>query len=257
MLAMLAVMLLAAVGFARLGVWQLDRAVERGEARAAAEAATAAGVPATPIDDVLPPQTTFRSTMVTAHVAAEGEYEADQLVVTGRVADGRPVELVLAPFRVASSGALIAVVRGWRAAGSPVPAPPDGQVALTGWLQAGEGGGELAGSTTDAISPAQLVNRWGGPMYTGYLVLEQSGPADGLPSLGLPEERSRIDWRSLGYALQWWIFGLLALGLWWRMVRDEAASERAQEPGRAPDPGRTPEAGHAPEPAPKPEQARP
>ncbi|WP_230685068.1 hypothetical protein [Cellulomonas sp. JZ18] len=36
--------------------------------------------------------------------------------------------------------------------------------------------------------------------------------------------------QNLAYAAQWWIFGLFAVGLWWRLVRDEAA-------GRPPVPG--------------------
>ncbi len=122
------------------------------------------------------------------------------------------------------------------------PAPS----TLVGWLHVGEAAGAtgLPDGQTDAISPAELVNRWGGPIYTGYLVLESVDPGPG-PRSGPdgPEPvpgAGGVDWRNLGYALQWWMFGIFAVALWWRMVGDEASvqAEAAEEAGSAQGPGR-------------------
>lgn len=223
MLVLLAVFLIAAAVFARLGAWQLDRALARGEARAQAEVAATASAPAEDLGEVLAPQTTFTSDLVARHITTVGEFEGDQVVVLGRYHDGEQGVLALAPFRVADTGALLAVVRGWAATVDEISPAPTGDVTLTGWLQAGEAVGEgFEGDTTDAVSPAELVNRWGGPIYTGYLVLE-SPTQTGLAMLEPPgRPDAGVDWRNLGYALQWWLFGLFAVALWWRMVGDEA-----------------------------------
>jgi cytochrome oxidase assembly protein ShyY1 len=236
MLALLVLMLAAAAVCARLGVWQLDRA----HVGAQADEPVAGQQTTAPLDDVLQPQTSFRGDLVARQVAVTGTFEADgQLLVTGRVVDGRPAYLVLTPLRVASAGggdvaaAVLPVVRGWVA--SPDDAAsldvPAGEVEVTGYLQASEASGALdpSAATTDAISSAQLVNVWGGPIYSGYLALAGSDPAQPagltpLPPL-VPDDGEGWDLRNLGYAAQWWIFGVFAAGLWVRLVRDEAHGE--------------------------------
>jgi len=77
----------------------------------------------------------------------------------------------------------------------------------------------------DAISPAELVNLWGGPIYSGYLVLADARP-DQESAITLLEPPTTgggggLNLQNLAYALQWWIFGVFAVALWGRMVRDE------------------------------------
>jgi cytochrome oxidase assembly protein ShyY1 len=180
---------------------------------------------------VLAPQTTFTSDMVGRHVSVTGTFGPDELLVTGRVRDGRVGDLVLSPLTVEGTGAVLPVVRGWvpdAADPAASAAPPAGTVHLVGWLHVGEAAGAtgLPDGQTDAISPAELVNRWGGPIYTGYLVLESVTPAQdpGVSVMGPPVPgKGGVDWRNLGYALQWWMFGIFAVVLWWRMVGDEAS----------------------------------
>jgi cytochrome oxidase assembly protein ShyY1 len=242
MLVLLVLLLAAAAVCARLGVWQLDRAHLREQAD---EPVAGEGTWA-PLEDVLRPQTSFRGELEDRQVAVTGTYQADgQLLVPGRVVDGSPAYLVLTPLRVApgdeaSADAVLPVVRGWVT--SPDDADlqvPTGPVAVTGHLQASEASGALdeSAGTTDAISSAQLVNVWGGPIYSGYLALADSDPAQpaGLTPLPapVPDDGGRWDLRNLGYAAQWWIFGLFAVGLWVRLVRDEAAGE--PRPGEGDD----------------------
>ena len=239
MLVLLVVLLAAAAVCARLGAWQLDRAQARGAQAEQASVASREGAPAVPLDDVLAPQTSFDGDLLGRTVAVTGTYEPDgQLVVPDRSLDGRTGSIVLTPLRVAGGvgdGAVLPVARGWVASADDAGAPPAGEVRLVGYLQAAEGSGALdpGAGTAESISTAQLVNLWGGPIYSGYLVLAESSPAQdaAVEALGPPQPRggSGYDVRNLGYALQWWIFGLFAVGLWLRLVRDEAAGE--PEPG--------------------------
>src|SRR5699024_204787 len=111
---------------------------------------------------------------------------------------------------------------------------PDGEVELTGFLAASdpaEAGLDpqiQTGAHVRAVSPAQLVNIWGGPMYSRQLRVEAQEPAGAYGSL--PEsvdqvppvyEDAGLNLRNVAYAAEWWIFGGFALVLWWRMVRDE------------------------------------
>ncbi|WP_255371812.1 SURF1 family protein [Cellulosimicrobium sp. CUA-896] len=251
MIGLLVLFLVAAAVCARLGVWQLDRAQQRADLAAQQEAAEAEAEGPEGLGVLLPPQTTFPGELVGRQAWVEGEYEPDeQLLVAGRALDGREGFLVLTPLRVTDDGTggaswqdlsgapVLPVVRGW------VPTPdagaalevPDGVVRLTGYLQASEAAGEaeLPAGRTDSISTGALVNDWGGPIYSGYLVLIASDPAqvaaaDGGPGI-LPrptiEGGTGLNLQNVFYALQWWVFGGFAVLLWLRLVRDEVAGGR-------------------------------
>lgn len=230
MLGMLALFVAAAVACGLLGAWQLDRARERGEAAQAARRASLAAADPVPLESVLAPQTTFDGDLVGRKVSVTGTYEAaGQLVVTGRARDGATGVLVLTPLRV-GSGAVLPVVRGWLPAGAAPDEPPAGPVSLVGYLQAGESAGAgITGTTTDAISPAELLHVWTGPIWTGYLVLASSDPAqaaadDGGPALLGPPTPTQTgpNLQNLLYALEWFVFAFFAVFLWWRTVLDEA-----------------------------------
>jgi cytochrome oxidase assembly protein ShyY1 len=260
MVGLLVLFVVAAAVCARLGVWQLDRAQQRAELAAQQEAAEAAAEGPEGLGALLPPQTTFPGELVGRQARVEGEYEpADQLLVAGRALDGREGYLVLTPLRVTDDGTggaswadlsgapVLPVVRGWvptTEAGAALEVP-DGVVRLTGYLQASEAAGEaeLPAGQTDSISTGALVNDWGGPIYSGYLVLISSDPpqtpaADGGPGL-LPrptiEGGTGLNLQNVFYALQWWVFGGFAVLLWLRLVRDEVTGGRRR--GRGEDAG--------------------
>lgn len=233
MLGILLVLLAIAAVCARLGVWQLDRAQESARQAEAAEAAEAAD--AVPLADVLAPQATFTGAADRRLVVAQGRFDAGEVLVPGRERDGATGLLVVTPFVVDGTGATLAVVRGWvpeAADAVDVPAPA-GAATVTGVLQVGEPAHDdvdLPEGQVAAVSPAALVNRWGGPVYTGYLVLTDVEPAQGgLLAAPLPEPPSGAwDLQNLAYAAQWWLFGGFAIALWVRLVRDEA--RRSVEP---------------------------
>jgi len=231
MLVLLVVMLAAAAACSWLGSWQLDRAQVHGAANAGRRTAELAAAPAVPLDEVLAPQTTFRGDLVGRKVMVTGTYDAaGQLLVTGRAHDGTTGLLVLTPLRT-TDGAVLPVVRGWVADPADVDVPPSAPVEVTGYLQSSEQAGTgVADGRTDAISSAELLNSWGGPIYTGYLVVASSDPAQAetvtildpptMPGAGL-------NIQNLAYAAQWWIFGGFAVLLWLRLVRDEARGSGA------------------------------
>jgi cytochrome oxidase assembly protein ShyY1 len=229
MLGLLAVFLAAATVCGLLGAWQLDRARQRGQAAVSQRQAQLAAAAPVPLDSVFAPQTSFPGDLVGRKVSVTGTYEAgSQLMVTDRARDGVTGDLVLTPLRVGSGAdaAVLPVVRGWLPSGSAPDEPPAGAVSLVGYLQAGESAGRgITGGTTDAISPAELLHVWTGPIWTGYLVLASSDPAQGAgPALLGPPTPTQAspNLQNLLYSLEWFVFGGFAVFLWWRAVLDEA-----------------------------------
>ena len=234
---MLLVLLLAAAALcARLGVWQLDRAQVHGaaaEERHTAELVAAAARPAGRRAGRRRPRSP--ATLVGRKVAVTGTYDAaGQLLVPGRAHDG--TDRLPRPDAAdgTTDGAVLPVVRGW------VATPrrrrrAAGRDRRRRRLPAGVRGGRVPGCAdgqTDAISSAELLNSWGGPIYTGYLVRLVVGPraVDVVALLDPPTKPgSGLNIQNLAYAAQWWIFGAFAVLLWLRLVRDEARGARADE----------------------------
>lgn len=250
MLGILAVLLLAAGVCIRLGAWQLDRAALRGAERAETELAERLAAPARPLQDVLRAQTSFAAGDLGAKVRVVGVFEDQQVLVPDRSVDGADATLVVTALRITAGpdeGAMIPVLRGWvrpdaveATATGPVPADaaaaaalavPEGETDVVGALADSEAAvtGDHPDGFVGAISTGQLANLWGGPSFSGYLVLEAGHPAaTGLrpaPPPGLGPDAG-LNVQNLAYAVEWWIFGGFALLLWWRMLRDEVHRRR-------------------------------
>jgi surfeit locus 1 family protein len=139
-----------------------------------------------------------------------------------------------------SAGAWLPVVRGW------VPNPddpaaaawaaPSGPVTLEGVLQPDEPPAASAptGGRMHSLDVADLLNRWGTPIYNGFVVLtsqQADVPADVVQPQLVPPPQPQphgIAWRNAAYAVQWWVFGGFALVMWWTMVRQAARDDAAQ-----------------------------
>ena len=249
MIGLLLVFVLAAFVCGRLGAWQLDRAYERAELAAQQEAAEAASAGPAWLGSLLAPQETFPGELVGREARVAGQFEpGGTLLVPGRALGGHGGYLVLTPFRVSDDGTggaswaelsgapVLAVVHGWVETPADAEAliPPEGDVTLSGWLQAGEatsGSAAVEGGQIEQIALSALVNEWGGPIYTGYLVAT-AGPGSpesgGVVALPRPtiDGGSGANLQNLFYALQWWVFGGFAVLLWIRLVRDEMAGGR-------------------------------
>jgi cytochrome oxidase assembly protein ShyY1 len=143
-------------------------------------------------------------------VRVSGEYVPESVLVRNRALNEVPGTWVVSPLRI-SDGTVILVLRGWiestREGPAAAPAPPQGQVTVTGMLQPSEakrGAGILSNGEATSLNVPTLCPQPG--CYLPYLQATASDPADSLqpvpidgPGLG----------PHLGYAGQWLIFALL------------------------------------------------
>ena len=63
-------------------------------------------------------------------------------------------------------------------------------------------------------------------LYSGYAIGTDQELAGGLALAVVPE--ADVSWtvglRNLAYTLQWWVFGLFAAFMWWRMASDQVVA---------------------------------
>jgi cytochrome oxidase assembly protein ShyY1 len=242
-LALLGAVVVVAVAFGWLGSWQLGVARDRGAEKARREVAAR---PPIAVDQVLRPQQPFATAADGRQVIARGSYDPKrQVLVAHRLQHGVDGWWVVGALRTDAGGWLPAV-RGW------VPTPDDprasagstpvGPVEVRGVLQPDDAPVEDAAPLPDgrlaALDAADLVNRWGSPIYNGFLVVTQETPTSGAALSASQPERvppptpqpSGLAWRNAAYAVQWWVFAGFAFVLWWKMVRqdqlDRSASPR-------------------------------
>lgn len=227
-----------------LGLWQLD--VWQAQREAAARDLSALA-PA-PIDEVLAADDPFPSAAVGRPVDVTGSWlPAATFYATDRDHQGRegvwavtPVAVCDVPDDCASSAALL-VVRGWAAGPAEAPAPPEGSVELTGWLQPPEGSGQPDPDPGDDLLPevriADAIQRVDQDLYGAFLVVDEAEPAGAVRGLepvtpeSLQQPGSSTGLRNLLYAVQWWVFGVFAVFVWWRWAKDELERSRpAPEP---------------------------
>lgn len=206
------------------GFWQVHRYGEkRAENADLRHNATAAPIPA---GDVLAVGEPVDGSLRLRQVTAVGRYEpAGQVLVRQREVDQRAGFLVVTPLR--TGGGTLLVVRGFLPAvgaatqSPPVPAPPAGEVTVTGRIYPSEPPGParagLPAGQVERIDVPGLARRLGVPTYGGYLELISSAPAEGpaltaipAPDLSNPAGGA-VEGQHLAYIVQWFFFGLLAL----------------------------------------------
>lgn len=195
-------------------------------------------------------------------VTAHGTYDATrQLLVPGRSLDGHNGYYLIAPL-VTAPGKAITVNRGWlpaTAAGTAqpsMPAPPTGQVTVTGWAAASESttgsvnqngivqtfapGSASGPHEVSVISAAQLVNLWPYHLPDGYLsATDPASLSGGLKAIPapLPPHGTSWDLLNVGYAFQWCLFAIVTVGWyllhWRRELRASAALAEAEAEAEA------------------------
>lgn len=219
-LALLALALALASAFAWLGSWQLDRSRWEAADRELRQQAAANPVP---LRDVLAPQQALTGEAGRATVLVDGDLAADETRLSPRrELDGRTGSWVVVPVEV--GGARLPVVLGWQP-GDRLPDLADGPVRLSGTLRSPEAPSGVAaeGAELETVSTADLVNLWGGPLYSTYLVASpEDATAAGLEPVPAQDRTGAgFALQNLSYALQWWVFAAFAVFLWWRVVRDD------------------------------------
>ena len=243
-LGLLAAVLVVGYGFILLGLWQMNVAREDAEQAAMHEAAAR---PVVALDTVMPPHTAFPRDGSNRRGSVTGHYEPEsQVLVVDRRLTGRSGSWVLVPFVVDTTGARVPIVRGF-VPGAASPAPvTSGPLTIVGSLAPSESPTSakksLGPNEIGSIDVPALLNKWGGDVYNGFLFAVSETPDPGgvaaagqTPAPGEiervppPDLPSGFTLRNLAYALQWWIFALFALWMWWKMVRDAHRRSLAPE----------------------------
>ena len=218
-----------------LGEWQFHRLadrkasnaiVERNEHIAPTEAADLLA-PGRPV----PPEHEWRL------VTATGTYDtADTVIVRYRSRDGSSGNDVVVPL-VSGDGPALLVDRGWMASDSrgvdpsDVPAPPSGEVTVTGWLRLDATGDSTAVSdhSTRAISSEEIGKALDREVYGGFVALKSEDPPPETPLAG-PELPELDNGPHFFYGLQWWFFGVLAIFGFFYLAYDEWRRGRVSRP---------------------------
>ncbi len=209
--------------FVNLGLWQIHRAdekqglIEARELRGRDEPVRLDGGVSDP--DVL----RYR------RVAVAGEYDvAHQFLLDNQLHEQRPGYRVLTPLRLAGGGAAVMVNRGWIPLGANRAQLPDlglasASVRLTGVADRFPGvgfklkGAEVPGpgwpSVVQLAEPEQLARRLGYPVLPYQVLLDESA---GEGYVRAWRENRLTPEKNLGYALQWFLFALVATVLYIR-----------------------------------------
>ncbi len=234
--------LFAVVAVARCvagGFWQLG-AYESRQGDAARESAAAAPAP---VEQVWGLGRPFAADLQDRRVTVQGRFApADQQVwVRGEISGGRT--WLVAPFLVDGSDGALLVVRGSTDAPGELPPVPSGDVNLGVVLQPSQGGGLPldADRVTTSITTPSLVNELPYRLWSGYGLVQPAG--DGAAVVvgdAVQPPDPDVSWtvglKNLAYALQWWVFAVFAVALWWRMCRDQVEEARERHTtARRPD----------------------
>jgi len=228
------VILFGALTF-RLGLWQWHKLEHRIDRNAIIKQHY--GADPRPLNDVVPAGGTVDGeTQEWTNITVTGSYDASAAAsVKFTTRDGAPGVDVVVPLML-DDGTAILVDRGWMKSDNTgqapdLPAPPNGEVEVVGWLRPNNGAGGQAVRVNDgqirAISSVGFAESVDYPLRDGYLNVRSETPDAGEQLQPEPDP-------DLGqgphffYALQWWFFGLLGIvGFGW-FVRDEI--RRPQEP---------------------------
>ncbi len=236
----LALTVVFAIVCSGLGLWQFARRAEARDEIARIDA-NYESIPV-PVSQALPSLDSFDASQKWLPVRLEGEYlSSDELLVRNRPYAGQPGFEVLTPLRL-DDGSVFVVDRGWVATGErqdapdAVPAAPSGPVTVVARLKAGEpqldGRVTVAGSgQIPTVHLPQVAGEVDLPTYTGaYGLLVQQTPSGEDGGLQLAAKPARDEGPHLSYALQWFVFALLAfVGLGWAL-REEYRSVNADDP---------------------------
>jgi cytochrome oxidase assembly protein ShyY1 len=226
-----------------LGQWQFHRLADRKAENAVIQRNERA--PVAPVGDVLTTRPVSDS-QAYRRVQATGTYDTDNTVIVRyRTRDGASGVDVVVPLRT-SSGLTLLVDRGWLATdnrgldSADAPPPPLGTVTVVGRVRVDATGDSttVVDHSTRAINSAAIGRAIDAPVYGGFvdLVSEDPAPETKLEPAELPDLGNGPHFF---YGLQWWFFGLLAIGGFVYLVIDEWRMREGRKP--RPDADRKPQ----------------
>jgi len=193
-----------------LGFWQLGRLDDRQVANALVEERMAE--PAGPLMEMVDMADPEAS--VHMGVQVTGTFDPDREVyVVNRTRDGRPGVNVVTLFQ--SGAGPVAVDRGFLPRQAYLGgeerywAVPDGEAVVTGRVRTTRTSRSGNGDEVDVIDLVGLSERWAVPLLPVYIEATSGAAAVDYP-LG-PPAPDLTDGSHLGYAVQWFVFALIAL----------------------------------------------
>lgn len=240
-----------------MGSWQLSRFQDRVDEHdtATRQAVDDRHEAPRPLDELLPVNKATSGKRTTV----QGVY-TDQLLVPDRELDGRQGFYVLTLLRTGGGhGEALPVVRGWvpgTASTAEAPAPPSGEVTVTGAVQASETPGEngvsasggLPAGQTAAISAASLVNLVPYGVYDAWITLDRGDSGMKAVPVSAPSG-SGLDlkaFQNLGYTGEWFVFAGFVVFMWYRLLRREVEFVRDARLGLVPEDGTPVQEGETP-----------
>lgn len=231
-LLLLAAVVAVCVSFGWLGLWQLS--VAQNDAVEQIQAERDALVEK-PLDEVLAPHAAFPPDGTGHPVHAEGVYDGTrQFLVPDRVLGQESGYWVVTPLLVHDGSAVIPVLRGFVTDPAQADVPPAVPVSVRGELAPGESPDfsedPPPSGQRGTIDLSVLANEWPEEFYNGFIFSTGEEPtltSDVLVHVPPPVlTAGDLDWRNLGYALQWWVFAAFAVFMYFKMLHD-AARERS------------------------------
>ncbi|MGR6913531.1 SURF1 family cytochrome oxidase biogenesis protein [[Actinomadura] parvosata] len=241
-LALHVVVLLVIPAFVLLGRWQFGRFEER-SANSERVTANIEAAPV-PLERLASPGQQVKEDDRFRRVTVAGTYDTShQLVVRRRPQEGHNGYYVLTPL-VTGAGTAVIVNRGWVPAGATadaapeVPAPPAGQVTVTGRLRPSETEANSGITDRPGLPPGQVLLidaakiGQGLPyrLVGGYVELTEQQPKPAAAPAPVPEpDVGAGGGLNLAYGVQWWLFIGIAIAGWVLLIRRELAERRAQE----------------------------
>ncbi|MCL8249895.1 SURF1 family protein [Aeromicrobium fastidiosum] len=217
-----------------MGLWQMGVY----DSRQHDEQADKREVPRVALTDLWTPDTPFTRDLNHRPVTVEGSFAPadEQIWVTPKELDGRDGAWLLAPLQVAGGDTLL-VVRGWSSETGAFPDVPAGRVVVEAVLEPGEPAEAGARSfdpgerTIGAVRIPSLINEVPYDLYSGFAISTDAATAGSL-DLVPPPQPDDVSWtvglKNLAYAMQWWVFGLFAAFMWWRMCTETIAARPAK-----------------------------
>ena len=225
--AIAAIVFCVIMGFWQTGIYDSRQEHERADKQS---------VPRVALAEIWTPDGPFLKTLNHRPVTVEGRFApaSEQVWVTGKELDGRDGAWLMAPFLVDGGDDALLIARGWADEIGPPPEVPAGHVSLEAVLEPGEanaGSFDSADRSIASVRLPTLINELPYDLYSGYAISTDAAVAGGL-ELVPPPTVDDISWtvglRNLAYALQWWVFGLFAAFMWWRMTTETVAAGRAK-----------------------------
>lgn len=248
-LGFLALVLVLVTAFVMLSAWQIDRAQSKSERADNPELAVAK-----PFNDIMEAQGPMPGYLADQRVTISGHFLPDQqIVIDDRYLDrtkGYWVVTMFAPDdpqfaqaadtdQLESKPVVIPVVRGWTEDLETAKASTasDADVTLDARIAPIEGPldtKDLPEGVVRSISTSQLVNLFDIYTYSAFL-FPQENPEVGIGGDQLsyvpylePQDEG-FDLQSAFYALEWIVFAVFAVYIWFRLLRDEYNSLRRED----------------------------